>query len=113
MQLMAGDQQVPLGSALYRRGLEQFRANLAALLARYRAAGVPVFVGTVASNERDQPPFVSPPAAAGDTSAAALRRRPRRRRARRHGGRAPAPSCGEGARRAALPGARGDQPDHP
>ena len=70
MQLMAGDQQVPLGSALYRRGLEQFRANLAALLARYRAAGVPVFVGTVASNERDQPPFVSPPAAAGDTSAA-------------------------------------------
>ncbi len=71
MQLMAGDQRVPLGSPVYRRGLDQFRANLGELLARYRAAGVPAFVGTVASNERDQPPFVSEPAAPGDTAAAA------------------------------------------
>lgn len=70
MQLMAGDQLVPLGSAKYAQGLAQFRGNLADLLARYQAAGVPVFVGTVASNERDQPPFVSLPAAPGDTSAA-------------------------------------------
>lgn len=70
MQLMAGDQLVPLGSPSYRQGLAQLRGNMAALLARYQAAGVPVFVGTVASNERDQPPFVSAPAAPGDTAAA-------------------------------------------
>lgn len=58
MELLAGDQRVPLGSARYQRGLEQFRANLADLLERYRAAGVPVFIGTVASNERDQPPLM-------------------------------------------------------
>lgn len=70
MQLMAGDQLVPLGSPRYAAGLAQFRGNLADLLARYRAAGVPVFVGTVASNERDQPPFVSVAAPPGDTAAA-------------------------------------------
>ncbi len=59
MELMAGEQLVPLGSDRYRAGLAQFRANLDALLARYRAARIPVFVGTLVSNERDQPPFVS------------------------------------------------------
>jgi lysophospholipase L1-like esterase len=68
MELLAGDRRVPLGSPLYEQGLAQFRANLAELLARYRAHGVPVFVGTLVSNERDQPPFVS---AAGPDGAAA------------------------------------------
>ena len=57
MQLMAGDQRIPLGSRTYARGLAQFRANLADLLARYQRAGIPVLIGTVASNERDQPPL--------------------------------------------------------
>lgn len=57
MQLMAGDQQVPLGSPAYEAGLAQFRANLAELLATFRARGIPVLVATVASNERDQPPL--------------------------------------------------------
>jgi tetratricopeptide (TPR) repeat protein len=69
MQLLAGDRRVPLGSPLYERGLAQFRANLAAMLARYRAHGVPVFVGTVVSNERDQPPFVTGFTAGTDTAA--------------------------------------------
>jgi tetratricopeptide (TPR) repeat protein len=59
MELMAGEQRIPLGSALYEQGLEQFRANLGELLSRYQANRIPVFVGTVASNERDQRPFVS------------------------------------------------------
>ncbi len=59
MQLMAGDQQIPYGSARYQQGLDQFRANLSDLLARYRAHGIPVLIGTVASNERDQPPLIS------------------------------------------------------
>ena len=57
MQLMAGDQRIPLGSRTHVRGLAQFRANLADLLARYQRAGIPVLIGTVASNERDQPPL--------------------------------------------------------
>ncbi|MGZ8455688.1 MAG: tetratricopeptide repeat protein [Gemmatirosa sp.] len=61
MQLLAGDRRVPLGSPLYEQGLAQFRANLGAMLARYRERGVPVFIGTLVSNERDQPPFVSAP----------------------------------------------------
>ena len=69
MELMAGDQLVPLGAPLYDRGLAQFRDNLDALLARYRKHGIPVFIGTVASNERDQPPFVSAFAPGADSVA--------------------------------------------
>jgi Flp pilus assembly protein TadD len=59
MEMMAGGQRIPLNSPRYRQGLEQFRANLGELLGRYREAGVPVLIGTVASNERDQAPFIS------------------------------------------------------
>jgi tetratricopeptide (TPR) repeat protein len=69
MELMAGDRKIPLGSPLYQEGLDQFRDNLAALLSRYHDAGIPVLIGTVASNERDQPPFVSGFAAGADTAA--------------------------------------------
>ena len=69
MAVMAGDQHVALGSARYAAGVAQFRSNLGALLARYRAAGVPAFVGTLVSNERDQPPFVSGFTPGADTAA--------------------------------------------
>jgi lysophospholipase L1-like esterase len=69
MELMAGERRVPLGSPVYDRGLAQFRGNLSALLARYAAHGVPVFIGTVVSNERDQRPFVSAPGAGGADAA--------------------------------------------
>jgi NAD(P)-dependent dehydrogenase (short-subunit alcohol dehydrogenase family) len=48
------------------------------LLERFAAAGVPVYVGTVASNERDQPPFLSlhdPAAPAADREGALERSR--------------------------------------
>ncbi|HEX8391590.1 MAG TPA: tetratricopeptide repeat protein, partial [Longimicrobium sp.] len=59
MEMMAGGQRIPLDSPRYREGLEHFRANLSDLLERYRKAGIPVLIGTVASNERDQAPFIS------------------------------------------------------
>lgn len=59
MATIVAEKRIPYGSPLYRRGLEQYRANLRALLRRYRKAGVPVFIGTMVSNERDQPPFIS------------------------------------------------------
>lgn len=59
MERVVAEDRIPYGSSLYRRGLAQYRSNLGALLARYRRAAVPVYVGTLVSNERDLPPFVS------------------------------------------------------
>lgn len=61
MERLAGERAVRYGSPLFRAGLDQYRENLDRLLARYREAGVPVFLGTVGSNERDLPPFRSVP----------------------------------------------------
>ncbi len=69
MERMVGEQQIPLGSPLYRRGMAQFRGNLQDLLRRYRERGIPVFIGTVASNERTFPPFISGHAPGTDTTA--------------------------------------------
>jgi len=57
MARVAGQRSIPLGSETYRRGVAQFEENLGRLLAKYRAARVPVFIGTVVSNERDQAPL--------------------------------------------------------
>ena len=59
MERIVGEQTIPIGSTLYKQGLEQFRKNLETLLARYKEINIPVFVGTLASNERDHRPFIS------------------------------------------------------
>jgi lysophospholipase L1-like esterase len=59
MARMVGQQTIPYGSADYHRGLRQYEGNLSDLLARYRRAGVPVFVATLVANERDHRPFTS------------------------------------------------------
>lgn len=69
MELLAGEQKIPLGSPIYTQGLQQFRANLGELFARYQTKGIPVFIGTVASNERDQQPLESSLAAGTDSAA--------------------------------------------
>lgn len=71
MERVAGERSIPLDSETYRAGLEQFDANLRRLLARYRAAGVPVFVGTLVSNERDQMPLAVLSGAEADSAGAA------------------------------------------
>ncbi|NNE33975.1 MAG: tetratricopeptide repeat protein, partial [Rhodothermales bacterium] len=67
MSQVVGEQSIPLGSRLYQAGLDQFRGNLRRILKRYQKAGVPVYIGTVASNLRDHRPFVSQLAEATDT----------------------------------------------
>ncbi len=57
MSRIVRERQIPLYSPTYEMGLRQFKANLHDLLSRYARAGVPVFLGTVASNESDLPPF--------------------------------------------------------
>lgn len=60
MELLARDQQIPFGGDRYHAGLTQFEGNMERLVRRLRAADVPVFVASVASNERDLPPLASP-----------------------------------------------------
>ena len=71
MARVAGTRSIPLGSGLYERGLEQFRDNLGELLDRYERAGIPVLIGTVVSNERDQPPLAVLSGDGDDAAAAA------------------------------------------
>jgi tetratricopeptide (TPR) repeat protein len=59
MQRMVGEQSIAYRSPTWELGLRQFEGNLNDLLAHYRKHDVPVFVGTLASNERDQRPFAS------------------------------------------------------
>ena len=59
MSRVAKEKNIAYGSKLYRAGVEQFRTNLGRLVRRYERAGIPVFVGTLVSNERAQPPFTS------------------------------------------------------
>jgi tetratricopeptide (TPR) repeat protein len=69
MEIMAAGKSVPLGSGVDRRGAAQFADNLGRILAQLRQAGVPVLVGTLASNERDQAPFISAVASRTDSTA--------------------------------------------
>ncbi len=80
MERMVGEQAIPYGSRRFEQGLEQFRGNLRDLLARYRDRGIPVFIGTVASNERDHRPFISAPSPGVDREAWSARYRSARAR---------------------------------
>jgi len=71
MARVAGERSIRINSDVYVRGIEQFETNLDLLLARYRKAGVPVLIGTLASNERDQPPLAVLAGAEGDVAGAA------------------------------------------
>jgi tetratricopeptide (TPR) repeat protein len=59
MSRMVSERAIAAGSGTYRAALEAFEQNMTRLLDRYRQRGVPVFLSTIASNERDQPPFVT------------------------------------------------------
>lgn len=52
---------VPFGSELFDVGLGNFEANLEPLLDQYRQAGIPVYIGTLVSNEKGLPPFEGGP----------------------------------------------------
>ena len=68
MARMIGEQSVPLGGEIYQAGTRQFASNLDLLLQTYADAGVPVYISTLASNERDQRPFITDLAGADSAS---------------------------------------------
>lgn len=59
MARAAAGSEIGYGSEVYRQGVDQLEANLGDLLERYAEAGVPVYLGTLVSNEKDRPPFAS------------------------------------------------------
>jgi tetratricopeptide (TPR) repeat protein len=60
MESVARDQEIVLGGTAYAAGLAQFAGNMTIVLTQFRDARIPVFIGSIASNERDQRPFASP-----------------------------------------------------
>jgi tetratricopeptide (TPR) repeat protein len=70
MQAVIGDQDIAFGSEEYRTTLEAFRVNLEAIADRCQDRGVPVVVGSLISNYRDQPPFHSLAMLSGDSAIA-------------------------------------------
>lgn len=61
MEVLARDRLVALESALYSQGTGQFEANLARTVRVFTGRGIPVLVGSLASNLRDHPPFAAEP----------------------------------------------------
>jgi tetratricopeptide (TPR) repeat protein len=61
MQRMVADQQIPYGSAIYKKGIEQFISNMDETLNLFNRNGIPVFISNLVSNEIDLKPFVSIP----------------------------------------------------
>ncbi len=59
MSKVAKHKNIPYGSELYQAGLTQFENNISRVIAKYQAAGIPVFISTISSNLADQSPFSS------------------------------------------------------
>jgi tetratricopeptide (TPR) repeat protein len=59
MSRMAKDQYIPFGSDNYYAGLEQFRLNMQDVIGMIKKAKVPLIIGTLACNLKDQKPFIS------------------------------------------------------
>jgi lysophospholipase L1-like esterase len=68
MELMVADQQIAYGSALFNRGIQQFRTNMDETLQLFNRQGIPVFFSNLVSNLKDQRPFISITAAGPDST---------------------------------------------
>jgi lysophospholipase L1-like esterase len=59
MSQVAKEKDIALDSELFELGIKQFSNNMSSLLSKYQAAGVPVVLGNLVSNESGQVPFSS------------------------------------------------------
>lgn len=59
MAQIAKQKHIEYSDETFDAGLKQFERNMRRLIDKYRKAGIPVFIGTLASNQKDQPPFSS------------------------------------------------------
>jgi lysophospholipase L1-like esterase len=51
------ESEIELGGDIYESGIEQYRRNISDVLELFKGNQVPVYIGTVASNLKDQPPL--------------------------------------------------------
>lgn len=61
MAKVISESDIPIDSDIYRHGIEQYRSNMSDIVTRFDNNGVPVFLGTVASNLKDQAPLSDNP----------------------------------------------------
>ena len=59
MRRMAADQQVPYGSSVFNKGIEQFRNNMEAVCRIFTQQNIPVFISNLVSNEKSMEPLMS------------------------------------------------------
>ncbi|MGE5795287.1 MAG: GDSL-type esterase/lipase family protein [Ignavibacteria bacterium] len=59
MSRIVKEQYIPFGGQNYRNGLNQFKNNIEDILAVAAENSIPVILGTLTSNLKDQPPFIS------------------------------------------------------
>ncbi len=59
MARMAENQYITLNSQVYKKGIEQFNENLENILKLAKKSNIPVILGTLTCNLKDQHPFVS------------------------------------------------------
>lgn len=59
MEMMARNQDIAFGSAMFNAGIDQFQKNMDETLQLFHNKNIPVFLSTVVANEKDLPPFVS------------------------------------------------------
>lgn len=59
MSRMAKDKNILLNSTVFNEGLQQFKENMTDILKLIKDKGVPVILGRLVSNVRDQKPFIS------------------------------------------------------
>jgi tetratricopeptide (TPR) repeat protein len=59
MSNMAKDKYIILNSPLFEKGIEQFKENMTDIVKSIKDRGVPVILGRLVSNVKDQKPFIS------------------------------------------------------
>ena len=59
MERMTEEQSVPYRSAVFQQGIKQFDCNLHDMLEIFNKFQIPVYIGNLVSNQKDQKPFIS------------------------------------------------------
>lgn len=59
MSQVAKQKHIVFGDDIFIAGVKQFERNMRLLINKYQEANIPVFIGTLASNHKDQSPFSS------------------------------------------------------
>ncbi|MEQ8523560.1 tetratricopeptide repeat protein [Gracilimonas sp.] len=59
MERIINNQSIALNGPEYELAMVQFKSNMEAIIQKFADEGIPVYISTIASNVKDQPPFVS------------------------------------------------------